>query len=1382
MAIFIDTLPYMKALPKVTALPPGHPMRKGELVFLMANDYKTCVNMTNNSTVMALNKYHYYYYKTIYSGRLYNKMYRIRDIEMRKNVMKYVDEKTNLIPAPLTLPLDRNQYSLFYDMSRHMTIFWKYTETMPVLKKILSFWEYINDIYSSQEVSHYNKHILIDANNFVFKKGSIKELSTNPLFIIYYSLYRYYNIVNKYDMEFIIYCNKMVMRFNPSLCDKNSKTLFKRELNKLMSKANHIDIENELDDTTLDKQADAEMIAQSVSQKYNFVGDKEPDNAVRTTINPTPKQKITRAEDDSVSKVSEPTEPVSGEITEPSSTDVNKHNEPVAKNKEVENDDKEMIEKLYNQVKQGKTEPPKSAASSARDEVLKKEQKNIVVKGMTIEQLDKIDGTQEEIPSYDVSKQLKSSNKNMYKVKFNNFEKMYNQTLRNKDIIGVFESLNTKQLPMYIIKTEVEDSSNELNYKETWKITMEDEKRQRHNITVDIPKFYEDKFLYLGGNKKNIVKQNFMYPVVKTAPDTVQIVTNYNKLFIRRIGSKSLSTVEKLIKICASNEEISKFFGMGNASNLNADRVSTLEYDELSKTFYSFKHPKCQIYFNRADSDKFVNKSDDEKSDTFCIGLYDNKPLYVSTKTGLTQYGKSIIDTILDVLGEEFEQMYRYAKIGKRLLFNTATIMAQTIPLVTLLCYWEGLSSVLKKANIKFRFIDKRAMSSSIEETEDVIKFSDCYLLFENSTSAQLLLNGLNVINTASYSFEDMDTVEPYVEYFKHVYGKAAIINTLTNAYEFLIDNITLEILKDINLPQDIVSLCIYASNLLTDNKYTREGNDNLYRVRSNEIIPAILYATVANQYINYRNSGGKTKLTIPRDSVIKQLLALQTVEDYSTLNPVVEISKFSTISCKGWRGANVDQAYTEDKRSYDPSMVGKMAMNTSPDGNCGVNRELTMEPLISNARGFSEKRDIKDMKDVNLFSLSELVTVSSITKDDTIRSAMAVKQTKHCVPLRNSYPTLISNGVDEAMRFRLSSDFVVNADEDGEIIDYNEKTNMMIAKYKSGRTRAIDLSPKIVKNGAGGFYLSNQLKSDYKVGDKFKKNDLLAYHKDFFTSSKISGTRFNVGPLAKVAVMSTYNTYQDGGMCTEKLSKQMGADLVFCQSVVIGMNSNIEYMAKIGDHVEIGDSLVQFDTSFNESELNKFLASLSDELKEEVNKNSRNNIKATHSGVIEDIKMYSTIDLEDMSPTLRDVVGKYYKRIKDRKSMLEKYDTDKDGVVKCGILFTETTDKVEGNAYNIIKGNKVEDGVLVEFYIKHLDLLGVGDKTVLFTANKTVVSEYIPKGYEPYSADRPEEEVSVLMGESAILKRMTSSVLNVVAANKVIVELKRKLKEIYDS
>lgn len=303
-----------------------------------------------------------------------------------------------------------------------------------------------------------------------------------------------------------------------------------------------------------------------------------------------------------------------------------------------------------------------------------------------------------------------------------------------------------------------------------------------------------------------------------------------------------------------------------------------------------------------------------------------------------------------------------------------------------------------------------------------------------------------------------------------------------------------------------------------------------------------------------------------------------------------------------------------------------------------------------------------------------------------------------------------MSNGYDEAVRYNLSSDFCVNADEDGTVIDYNEISKIMMVEYKSGKKRAIDLSSHIVKNGGGGFYLSNELTTKLKVGDKFKKDDPLAWHKDFFMDDKFNGVRMRVGCLEKVAIMSSYDTYNDSTMVTHKLAKDAEADMVFCKPVVVGKNSNIYDIRKIGEHIEIGDPLLSFDTSFEDTELNKMLASLSGENRQVLEEGSVNQIKSKYAGVIVDIKMYCTVDLEELSPSLRKIVQEQHKKIDAKKKFLEGYDKTK-SIVKCGLLVNESSGKVEPNIYGVIKGQKVQDSVLIEFYISHGDILGVGDK-----------------------------------------------------------------------
>ena len=70
--------------------------------------------------------------------------------------------------------------------------------------------------------------------------------------------------------------------------------------------------------------------------------------------------------------------------------------------------------------------------------------------------------------------------------------------------------------------------------------------------------------------------------------------------------------------------------------------------------------------------------------------------------------------------------------------------------------------------------------------------------------------------------------------------------------------------------------------------------------------------------------------------------------------------------SMKGYAGMNNDEAYKEDKRAYDESMVGVVGVSTDNAKNCGKERHLVLEPKVLNARGMLELTDPKDVDQLN--------------------------------------------------------------------------------------------------------------------------------------------------------------------------------------------------------------------------------------------------------------------------------------------------------------------------------------------------------------------------------------------------------------------------------
>jgi hypothetical protein len=87
-----------------------------------------------------------------------------------------------------------------------------------------------------------------------------------------------------------------------------------------------------------------------------------------------------------------------------------------------------------------------------------------------------------------------------------------------------------------------------------------------------------------------------------------------------------------------------------------------------------------------------------------------------------------------------------------------------------------------------------------------------------------------------------------------------------------------------------------------------------------------------------------------------------------------------------------------------------------------------------------------------------------------------------------------------------------------------------------------------------------------------------------------------------------------------------------------------------------------------------------------------------------------------------------------------------------------------------------------LEFYIEHEDEMSVGDKLVNYGPCKQICSEVIPEGLEPYAESSPDEEISVFQAPSSILKRMVPSLVITAAGNKVLINLKRQIKDIWEN
>lgn len=954
------------------------------------------------------------------------------------------------------------------------------------------------------------------------------------------------------------------------------------------------------------------------------------------------------------------------------------------------------------------------------------------------------------------------------------------------DIVNIFNSFSTMTHPLAVRDITVQDNSTSEDVVDLYIVHYEDENGKRFTIKLDIPKFIDNRYMKLRGNRKDISSQLVLMPIIKTDSDTVQIVSNYKKIFIRRFGTttgKSNNSCDRLIKTILKNEFKSLKYEEGDFSRICSRYELPIDYVDMAGVFKKLTTSTYDIYFNQDElRDKFKDKIDESKG--IPIG-YDKQSKNVLYYNSLSQDGEPItfayflallLGTEKNLGKEEFWKKYESAPLSVRYTYSKASIMNTEIPLIVVCGYSEGLTKTLKKGNINFRFSDnKRGLN---KDTEDAIKFKDGFLIYKLDYASSLLMNGLKACNTEDYSLSEMNSKGMYLDFLDQ-FGGRINADGLDNFYNLMIDKpITYDTLKYYKLPTDYIDVLLYANRLLADNKFIKHTNitDNR-RIRRNEQIPAVLYMVMATAYGRYCNNikhGRNVPMTIKQSAVIDEVLANSTTTDKSIINPLNEYEAYTSVTPKGPTGMNSDRSYTLDKRSFDESMFNVLGMSTGFAGTVGVARQATIDSSISTSRGYIVNKNVDNSKlsPTKSLCMTEALTPYGTTRDDPFRTAMTFIQTsKHYMRCKRANPGLITTGADEALPYMISNIFSKKSNDAGKVIDINE--NRMIVEYKDGTHDYINLEESVEKNSSSGFYVTLKLDTDLKVGSTFKKGDILAYDKSSF-STDIGATdnvTYNIGTIAKIAILNTDEGYEDSAIISDDLCRDMASEVVLmCPNhpIVLDKNTNVYNLVKKGQKIEEGDTLLTIQRPYDEEDANILLKNLVDD-PEEITNLGRVPIKSKVTGVVQDIIIYRTVDVDELSPSLKKIVTEYERDLNKKKKEMKQYG------IKDADLVIGSTDKLPPTG----KLKNAYDSVVIEIYLKYEDQMKVGDKLIYYSALKGVTKDIFPVGKEPYSEYRPNEKIHSLLSVGSVNGRMVGSVLINGAIYKYLIELSRKCKDI---
>ena len=961
------------------------------------------------------------------------------------------------------------------------------------------------------------------------------------------------------------------------------------------------------------------------------------------------------------------------------------------------------------------------------------------------------------------------------------------------DIVRIFGSFYDKSNPLVVRSIDKEDTSTSEDLIETYTCKYESAQGERFTIKLDIPKFIDNKYMVLRGNRKNIPIQLFLMPIIKTEENAVQIVSCYNKIFVRRFGTnsgKSNPITDKLMKALEKQRYTHIKLVTGDNTKVCSKYELPIDYIDLAANYSKIETPKYVFMFNQ---DEIHNKLKVDEKKGLCIGYYKNtkEPLYFVQNTKnpyfLSAYIKTLlIESLPSKELEEFNSNFDNAATAVRYCYSRASLLGVHIPTVVVCGLAEGLESTMRKANIKYNLSEKRP---KIDRTvQDIIRFKDGFLTYDLTYASCLLMNGLKQCNTEDYSITEINSRTMYLD-FLDMFGGRIKADGLDNFQDCMIDPITRETLAHYKLPTDYVEVLLYANLLLSDNKFVKHGDiRSTRRLRRMEQVASYMYEVMSSAYGAYSTGlkhGRKIGFSCKQSAVIDKLLVGNTTDDQSILNALGEYEAYYAVTPKGPSGMNSDRAYSLDKRSFDPSMVNVLSASTGFSGNVGINRQATIDANVEGSRGYiynDPDSSPDEINSVKSLCMTEALNPFSSTRDDPMRLAMGFVQTsKHGMRSVHSDPLLITAGADEALPYLISNTFAYKSKGKGHVVEL-VLDNYMIIEYdepirgqektadpKQKYREYIDLSPSVQKNSSSGFYITLKLDTDFKEGQKFKANQILAYDKSSFSDEigADNNVAYNIGTLAKFAILNTDEGFEDSAIVSSSLSEAMASDVVLEKEITIPKDASVYNLVKKGQTIKEGDTLLILQNAYDEEDVNQLLRNLAGS-EDEITNLGRIPITSKVTGVVQDIIIERTVELDELSPSLKKIVTAYEKEIKDKKAVMKKY----------GI---EDTNKILQDTKALPATGKLKnatDSIVIRIYLSYHDKFKTGDKLIYGTAVKGVDKEVFPEGQEPYSEYRPNEKIHSLLSIGSINARMVTSVLITSAINKGLIELSRHVKE----
>lgn len=618
---------------------------------------------------------------------------------------------------------------------------------------------------------------------------------------------------------------------------------------------------------------------------------------------------------------------------------------------------------------------------------------------------------------------------------------------------------STAKHGLFVTKIDEDKVHTEMDRTTTYKVHLTDEKGKSHHVKFTLPDVDDNGAMKLGGITYRLTRQIANVPICKISPTRVSLSSYYNKIRVERIQAKRNSYEQDINKLLLSLKAEGLVTAILGAAPPPTTAVA-YDYSAVGRNFSEVTFNEFTFWFggNHAPV-KMGNSGDQDRIDKLTktygawVGMgVDQSLLFWDLANQIHQIDRknNEIRSWASFHHMLEEQLGAAASVDKTPVeWTQAEIINHTIPLIFILGFRYGISTILKRIGLDYRFYPtgQRAKLTTMDIS---VKFLDGTLVFNRyPLSRSLIAAGLNWVKLSDISFADLEYPDTYAKVFVKKDLSVGMLKGISGFFDFFVDPITQAILEKMGEPITFDGLLLRANLMLVDYAADDASAMKNHRFRLYERFNGFVYNEIYRALANYRNNpSSKKSFSINPEAVFQRIVQDSTMGPDDVINPVHEVKQRANVTFTGSGGRTANSIVQRD-RIFPEDGLGVLSDAVPDSGKVGITAYLSASPNIDDIHGLPKPYKSGDpLEPPQILSIGSMVMPGGTTDDGKRNSYLSI-QISHYVPNHGDGETLsVRTGYDEVLPHLSTDTFASAASADGVVEAIDAKHKVVRIRY----------------------------------------------------------------------------------------------------------------------------------------------------------------------------------------------------------------------------------------------------------------------------------------------------------------------------------------------